>query len=116
MENCLFSPGSAADLVKSAMNEIDRRLFVAFPRCSRPLRPANNNNDDDGSADAREGAYFLLQMHDELVYEVSADDVVQVAQIVKMVMENASPVLRVRTPVKVKVGPTWGQLQDMKEL
>ena len=97
------------------MNEIDRRLFVAFPRCSRPLRPANND-DDGGFADAREGAYFLMQMHDELVYEVACGDVVQVAQIVKMVMENACPVLRVRTPVKVKVGPTWGQLQDMKEL
>ena len=114
MENCLFSPGSAADLVKSAMNEIDRRLFVAFPRCSRPLRPANNDADDD-FAGAREGAYFLLQMHDELVYEVSADDVVQVAQIVKMVMENACA-LGVRTPVKVKVGPSWGLLQDMRDL
>lgn len=100
--------GSAADLVKSAMNEIDRRLFEAFPRCQIPLRMSNwseqkrNKVPNDSPS---EGAYFLLQMHDELIYEVACEDVIQVAQIVRLSMETACK-LKVKTPVKIKVGPS----------
>ena len=31
--------GSAADLVKAAMNKIERRVAEVFPRCRVPLRP-----------------------------------------------------------------------------
>ena len=58
------------------------------------------------------GAYFVLQLHDELIYEVNEQDIQQVAQIVKDNMESAM-MLSVRLPVKVKVGPTWGSMQDM---
>jgi hypothetical protein len=63
----LFLTGSAADLVKTAMNEIDRRLFAAFPHCQRPLAPSGDGEWKPRSA---RGAYFILQMHDELLYEV----------------------------------------------
>ncbi len=69
-----MSKGSAADLVKTAMNEIDRRLFEAFPHCQNPIRPAGGGGlgiNQDSKEFRREGAYFLLQMHDELLYEVS---------------------------------------------
>ena len=59
------------------------------------------------------GAYLVLQLHDELIYEVSQNDVRRVANIVKHNMEQAYK-LSVKLPVKVKVGPTWGSLEDME--
>ncbi|KAG9334258.1 hypothetical protein JZ751_008346 [Albula glossodonta] len=58
------------------------------------------------------GAFFVLQLHDELIYEVAQEDVIQVAQIVKREMESAVK-LYVKLCVKVKVGPSWGDLQDL---
>ena len=57
------------------------------------------------------GAHLILQLHDELIYEVNANDVVRVANIVRQCMESARE-LSVKMPVKVKVGPTWGRLED----
>lgn len=106
--------GSAADLVKTAMNKIEKRIYEAFPSCRDPLRLSNRHQQRTRSFPT-EGAFFLLQMHDELVYEVAAVDVVQVARIIKMVMENSCN-LSVKTPIKIKVGPSWGTLQEMKDL
>ena len=66
-------PGSAADLVKSAMIDIDREIFANFPHCRIPLRPSKVEESTSKSKSKRfkkEGAYFLLQLHDELLYEV----------------------------------------------
>lgn len=51
------------------MNEIDRRLFIAFPHCKLPIRLTNWDDDKEDRFKV-EGARFLLQMHDELIYEV----------------------------------------------
>jgi DNA polymerase theta len=59
--------GSAADLVKTAMNQIERKILDVFPSCNVPLRPSNR---DTRKVIVPRGAYFLLQMHDELLYEV----------------------------------------------
>lgn len=83
------------------------------------------------------GGYFVLQLHDELIYETTDEDVIQVcprcyttrscscvklcfylcsscqvAQIVKREMETAVK-LYVKLKAKVKVGPSWGNLQDL---
>ena len=55
----------------------------------------------------------MLQLHDELIYEVASDDVLPVANIVKAEMESCLR-LNVPTPVKVKIGATWGDLQTLK--
>lgn len=51
-------------------------------------------------------------MHDELVFEVSSSHLVQVAILVRQVMEGVAGVwgLAVPLPVKVSVGPSWGQM------
>ena len=59
------------------------------------------------------GAYFLLQMHDELIYEVGIRDVIRVAKIVRESMETSACGVSVATPVNIKVGPSWGQLQTL---
>lgn len=57
------------------------------------------------------GAFLVLQLHDELIYEVSANQVPEVAVLVQHCMETAVK-LSVSLPVKIKVGPTWGELVD----
>lgn len=58
------------------------------------------------------GAYLVLQLHDELIYEVHKDDLDSVVQLVKKEMESAMTLL-VKLPVKIKVGPTWGSLSEI---
>jgi len=58
------------------------------------------------------GGYFVLQLHDELIYEVNAADVPVVAGIVKRCMESASQ-LSVKLPVKLKAGSAWGTMTDL---
>jgi hypothetical protein len=58
------------------------------------------------------GGYLVLQLHDELIYEVCQEDVLPVLQIIQCQMENAMK-LSVRLPVKVKVGPSLGKLEEL---
>ena len=58
------------------------------------------------------GAYLVLQLHDELIYEVNERDVTTVTGIIKTSMEHAMD-LPVKMPVKVKVGASWGRLQEI---
>ncbi len=75
--------GTAADLIKLAMIEIDRALG--------------------------EGGYrtaMLLQVHDELLFEAPPEEVDQVAKLVKREMENVHQ-LDVPLIVDVGVGANW---------
>ena len=58
------------------------------------------------------GGYFVLQLHDELIYEVTETDVSVVAGIIKHCMESATR-LTVKLPVKLKAGPAWGTMTDL---
>ena len=100
--------GSAADLVKTAMVNIDRRLSERFPDSGIGL---DSPLDDSGSPWRPTGAYLVLQLHDELLYEVAETNIREVAEIVKHEMENALE-MSVRFPVKIKVGPSWGKLES----
>ena len=57
------------------------------------------------------GAYLVLNLHDELVYEVTREHLLSVARMIKLEMENVMQ-LSVMLPVKVKVGPSWGTLEE----
>ncbi|XP_040195123.1 DNA polymerase theta isoform X2 [Rana temporaria] len=109
--------GSAADIVKTATVNIQKRLEAAFPSVPKShrhrvqSRPTERSERRGNSSPPSRGAFFILQLHDELLYEVAEDDVIQVAQIIKSEMENAVK-LSVTLKVKVKFGPSWGDLQD----
>ncbi len=75
--------GTAADLMKMAMVAIDRRL------ATEKLRTR-----------------MLLQVHDELVFEVPEGEVERVKGMVREVMEGVMP-LRVPLVVELGVGPNW---------
>ncbi|KGL85254.1 DNA polymerase theta, partial [Tinamus guttatus] len=115
--------GSAADIVKTATVNIQRRLEALSSNIkSHGHLESSLHRDKAGRLAGKQsrcmlpplsGGFFVLQLHDELLYEVAEDDVIQVAQIVKHEMENAMK-LSVKLDVKVKVGPSWGDLQDLE--
>lgn len=101
--------GSAADLVKMAMINIDKRISHEFSskkksrfRILKGSKYAKCN---------RQAPKLVLQLHDELIYECYAQDRKRFVEIMKTEMEQALK-LAVRLPVKVKSGTSWG---DMKE-
>ena len=75
--------GTAADLIKLAMIRIDRAI-----------------------AGKGLAARMLLQVHDELVFEVPPEERDKVTELVKREMENVAE-LRVPLVVEVGVGPNW---------
>jgi DNA polymerase-1 len=81
--------GSQADIIKLAMINIYKKL----PKVSRDSK-------------------MLLQVHDELVFEVPEKDVGAVADLVKKEMESVIK-LKVPVVVNVSVGKSWGNLQEM---
>lgn len=83
--------GTAADLVKIAMIRVDGFLKK------------------EGHSDA---ARMLLQVHDELLFEVKEDGVSHIAQRIKEIMEQTAK-LRVPLVVDVKFGKNWGNMQRL---
>lgn len=77
--------GSAAEIIKRAMVEIDRELRHYGRR-----------------------ARMVLQVHDELVFEVDQTLLTEVEGLVREVMESAVP-LDVPLKVDVRSGTTWGE-------
>jgi DNA polymerase-1 len=76
--------GSAADIVKTAMLNLDKALSAA----SSPAR-------------------LLLQVHDELILECPKDAAKESCELVKREMENAVK-LRIPLRVSVETGKRWG--------
>ncbi|XP_023944963.2 DNA polymerase theta [Bicyclus anynana] len=82
--------GSAADIAKAAMCAIDK----------------NTSNDADKPR-------LILQMHDELVYEVIDSKKINFVYTIKKLMEETVH-LNVPLPVKVKTGYAWGSMEEIK--
>jgi DNA polymerase-1 len=78
--------GSAADIVKQAMIDVSR-TFAEKKMVSR----------------------LLLQVHDELIFEVPAAELEQAQEVVKQSMEQAVE-LSVPLRVSLEIGPTWGDI------
>ncbi|XP_023248277.1 DNA polymerase theta [Copidosoma floridanum] len=109
--------GSAADITKKAMVLIENKLRekfsclpVTFPTTQTQTQTRRGLRSNYGDWRPR-GAYLILQLHDELLYEVNSNDLEVVARIVKESMENAFK-LSVPLPVKMRVGSAWGNLEE----
>jgi DNA polymerase-1 len=78
--------GTSADLIKRAMARMDEALAAAD----------------------LEGVKMLLQVHDELVFEVPEGREEETAAVVRKVMSSAAePALKLDVPLDVEVG--WGE-------
>ncbi|RLA67980.1 MAG: DNA polymerase I, partial [Epsilonproteobacteria bacterium] len=84
--NAVFQ-GSAADIIKLSMNQIDSMI-----------------------QEEKLDAFMLLQIHDELIFEVQEDKVEELSQRFMYVMEN---ILDLTVPLEcsVSVGDSWGELK-----
>ncbi len=82
--------GTAADIIKLAMIEIQDKII-------------NKYNDID----------LILQVHDELVFEIKKNKVSFFAAKIKKIMENA---FKLSVPIKVDIsrGSNWGSLKKFK--
>ncbi len=82
--NAINAPiqGSAADIIKLAMVNLQRRLRMGFQSA------------------------LILQVHDELILDVFKDELEQIRQIVKTEMENVLP-LKVPLIVDIGTGSNW---------
>ena len=81
----IIEAGEAADIIKKAMVEVQRRLRREFPE-----------------------AKLMIQVHDELDLSVPADQAQQVAAMLCEVMENVVS-LRVPLSVDASWGDNWAQ-------
>ncbi len=85
--------GTQADIIKLVMVRVDEML------------------EKEG---AREDARLLLQVHDELVYEIRAERVGALGKKIKEIMESVLPSTETRgVPITVamKSGPDWGSMK-----
>lgn len=93
------------------MIKIDKQLQKTFPRMKD--HTLQNNLKGIPQHVSPRGAFLVLQMHDELIYELNELDLNEVYEIVKTNMENAIK-FDVKMEVKIKVGKTWGSLKTFK--
>lgn len=84
--------GSAADIIKLAMLRIDKRLIEEDYR-----------------------ARMLLQVHDELVFEVPEEELTDIAELVRDEMESVMD-LAVKLRVDIKVGRDWESVKHINEV
>ncbi|KAK9506409.1 hypothetical protein O3M35_008360 [Rhynocoris fuscipes] len=91
--------GSAADIAKKAMVNIERRLTNVFPQRTSLLSRSS-------------ASHLVLQLHDELIYQVAEENIAIVSNIVKNEMENTIK-LSVPLPVVLKAGKSWGELKKI---
>jgi DNA polymerase-1 len=82
--------GSSADIIKKAMVDLARDLLPRLP-----------------------DAAMMLQVHDELLFEVPEGQVPTMAPEVKHIMERAFS-LKVPLRVDLKVGPNWRDMEQME--
>lgn len=78
--------GTAADLIKLAMIQIDKKIYNQPPFIGK----------------------LLLQIHDELLFEVPDDKTSLVAELAKKEMENVFK-LKVPLIVDISIGKNWGE-------
>lgn len=84
--------GSAADIIKLAMLRIDKRLIEEDYR-----------------------ARMLLQVHDELVFEMPEEELTDIAELVRDEMESVMD-LAVKLRVDIKVGRDWESVKHINEV
>jgi DNA polymerase I len=80
--------GTAADIIKMAMVNIHRRI-----------------------RDAKSRTRLIMQIHDELVFEVPVGEIQDMEELIRAEMENVCP-LRVPLKVSVGKGKNWAEAHD----
>jgi DNA polymerase-1 len=98
--------GTSADMIKMAMVEIAKELSAVSDR------PSAKNNLAESRKQKADSCKLILQVHDELMFECSPEEVEPTAKMIKQKMEDA---LKLSVPVKVdlKSGKSWGEMSPL---
>uniref|UniRef100_A0A915JRX2 DNA-directed DNA polymerase family A palm domain-containing protein n=1 Tax=Romanomermis culicivorax TaxID=13658 RepID=A0A915JRX2_ROMCU len=86
--------GSAADIFKLAIINIDKNLLM------------NNNYANF--------CKFLLQIHDELIFELKNEFLDEISRKIKFEMENCFNLKNLNLAAKLKFGDDWGEMEISK--
>lgn len=89
--------GSAADIAKGAILRMEKNIV----RYREKLGLAEHS------------VHLVLHLHDELIFEVPIEKAKKIAKVLSLTMEN-SVKLTVPLRVKLKIGRSWGELQEVK--
>ncbi|XP_034663462.1 DNA polymerase theta isoform X1 [Drosophila subobscura] len=91
--------GSAADIAKKAMLDMEKNVGRYWDK----LGVEENS------------IKLVLHIHDELIYEVPEAKAKKIAKLLRLTMENVGKgKLSVPLKVKVKMGPSWGEMQTIQ--
>ncbi len=88
--------GTQADLAKLAMIEVDKLIE---------------------KENLRSDVRLILQIHDELIYEISEDKALEIAKRIKHIMESILPKeksMGVPIIANASIGSNWGEMKDIK--
>jgi DNA polymerase-1 len=88
--------GTQSDIIKLAMSESDNMIE---------------------QRGWRDKAELLLQVHDELVYEIEKNSADEIAVAIKKMMESVAPkdmLSGVPIVAEISMGPNWGQVEKVK--
>lgn len=97
--------GTSADIIKIAMKKVDD-----FLRCH--LRKSGSKGGTLGNLE--KDIFLILQIHDELIYEIKEDLVTEITPKIKEIMQNILPpdkIFGVPIIVNVSVGDNWGNMK-----
>jgi DNA polymerase-1 len=84
--------GSTADIIKKAMLEVEE----AFEKAGLAAR-------------------MLLQLHDELLFEVPPEEMPAAAKVVRRAMEGVAT-LQAPLLVDLRTGPNWGEMHPLEKI
>ena len=88
--------GTQADITKIAMKKVDD--YIKKEKLEKDV-------------------HLLLQVHDELIYEINSSKVKKISNDIKNIMETVVPLKdteKIPLTVEVSVGPNWGELKKLK--
>lgn len=104
--------GTAADIIKLAMITLNSKLQISNNKQIPNFKSQIQNKLTDQPIN-QSTARLILQIHDELIFEVKNDQINEVAKIVKEVMENVVT-LKVPIIVDIKVGDNWEEMEEIR--
>ncbi len=104
--------GTSADIIKMAMVKICQKLNIKnqSTQINLSARPSTK-----GFLCSGQELRMILQVHDELLFEVAKGKVEESAEEIKKIMEN---IVKFKVPLKVgiKTGDNWGELKEFSPI
>jgi DNA polymerase-1 len=104
--------GTEADIIKLAMIRVEEYLSTT------PSSECHPSLEKEGKGDVMlvDCVHLLLQVHDELVFEIEENLINKIAPKIKEIMENVVDLEKTKgvvCKVEYKAGDNWGEMQKM---